>query len=68
MSQMVKRFQFIALGKTFIAPDGTRAKNPAFDVTPNIYVSAIITEKGIARPPFVESLRLLKNLPSMKLT
>ena len=60
--------EVIALGKTFIAPDGTRAKNPAFDVTPNIYVSAIITEKGIARPPFVESLRLLKNLPSMKLT
>jgi methylthioribose-1-phosphate isomerase len=52
--------EVIALGKTFIAPDGTRAKNPAFDVTPNIYVSAIITEKGIARPPFVESLRLLK--------
>ena len=55
--------EVISLGKTFIAPDGTVAKNPAFDVTPNIYVSAIITEQGIARPPFIESLRLLKNLP-----
>jgi methylthioribose-1-phosphate isomerase len=33
--------------------------NPAFDVTPNRYVTAIITEKGVARPPFVESLRAL---------
>jgi methylthioribose-1-phosphate isomerase len=42
-----------------VAPHGTPAKHPAFDVTPNRYVSAIITEKGIARAPYVESLRIL---------
>ncbi len=42
-----------------IAPDGTPAANPAFDVTPARYVSAIITEKGIARAPLQESLARL---------
>lgn len=42
-----------------IAPEGTDVMNPAFDVTPNKYVTAIITEKGVARPPFVKSLRAL---------
>jgi methylthioribose-1-phosphate isomerase len=42
-----------------VAPEGTPAKHPAFDVTPNRYVSAIITEKGVARAPYVESLRIL---------
>ncbi len=40
-----------------IAPDGIVAANPAFDVTPNAYISAIITENGIARAPYVNSLR-----------
>lgn len=40
-----------------IAPAHFRARNPAFDVTPNRYLSGIITENGIARPPFTESLR-----------
>lgn len=42
-----------------IAPEGTRVENPAFDVTPNRYVTAIITERGVARPPFSDSLRKL---------
>jgi methylthioribose-1-phosphate isomerase len=42
-----------------VAPDGTRVENPAFDVTPNRYVSAIITERGVARAPYEESLRNL---------
>jgi methylthioribose-1-phosphate isomerase len=42
-----------------LAPAGIEVANPAFDVTPNRYVAAIITERGIARPPFVESLRAL---------
>src|SRR5579864_6613799 len=42
-----------------VAPDGTRVENPAFDVTPNRYVTAIITERGVARPPYLESLRKL---------
>ncbi len=40
-----------------IAPDGVKAANPAFDVTPHNYVSAIITEKGVVREPYVERLR-----------
>jgi len=42
-----------------IAPEGAQALNPAFDVTPNKYVTAIITEKGVARAPYTESLRAL---------
>jgi len=41
------------------APEGIDVQHPAFDVTPNELVSAIITERGIARGPYVESLRKL---------
>ena len=44
-----------------IAPEGVEAYNPGFDVTPAKFVSAIITEAGIARPPFNESLNLAVN-------
>ncbi len=39
-----------------IAPEGVPAANPAFDITPHRYITAIITEKGIAREPFTERL------------
>lgn len=39
-----------------LAPDGVHVANPAFDVTPARYINAIITEAGIARPPYTESL------------
>jgi methylthioribose-1-phosphate isomerase len=42
-----------------IAPAGTHVANPAFDITPHSFVSAIITEAGIARPPFNNSLHEL---------
>jgi len=42
-----------------IAPDGVQVENPAFDVTPHGYVTAIITERGVARSPYGESLREL---------
>lgn len=42
-----------------IAPDNISVANPAFDVTPNRYVAGIITEHGVARAPFTESLRKL---------
>jgi methylthioribose-1-phosphate isomerase len=42
-----------------LAPEGIAVANPAFDVTPNRYVSAIITERGVARPLYTESLRTL---------
>lgn len=43
-----------------LAPDGVKVKNPAFDVTPNSYITAIITERGILYPPFTESIKKLK--------
>ncbi len=42
-----------------VAPENIAVANPAFDVTPNRYVSAIICERGIARAPYEESLRAL---------
>ena len=39
------------------APEGVKVFNPAFDVTPNDLITAIISEKGIARPPFDVTLR-----------
>jgi methylthioribose-1-phosphate isomerase len=45
-----------------IAPDVAVA-NPAFDVTPARLVTAIITERGVARPPYTESLRRLVEAP-----
>jgi methylthioribose-1-phosphate isomerase len=42
-----------------ISPDGINVANPAFDVTPNRYIAAIITDVGIARAPYEESLRAL---------
>jgi methylthioribose-1-phosphate isomerase len=44
------------VGATRVTPAGALIRNPAFDVTPAKYVTAIITERGIARPPFAESL------------
>jgi methylthioribose-1-phosphate isomerase len=42
-----------------VAPDGVAVVNPAFDVTPARYVSAIVTERGIARAPYQTSLAAL---------
>ncbi len=42
-----------------VAPDATTVQNPAFDVTPARYVTAIITERGVAQAPFEESLKKL---------
>lgn len=43
-----------------IAPDNIAVENPAFDVTPHKYIAAIITERGVAKPDFSESLKKLK--------
>jgi len=45
------------IGDRQLAPDGIAVQNPAFDVTPNELITAIITDKGVARPPYVDSLR-----------
>ena len=42
-----------------MVPDGVSIENPAFDVTPAKYVTAIVTERGIAREPYPESLQRL---------
>ena len=43
-----------------IAAEGVSVFNPAFDVTPARYISAIVTEKGVARAPYPESLAALE--------
>jgi methylthioribose-1-phosphate isomerase len=50
-------------GKQMV-PDGVSVENPAFDVTPAKYVNAIITERGIAREPYRESLERLAAVES----
>ena len=42
---------------TLVAPAGVAARNPAFDVTPARLVTAIVTECGVARPPFAVRCR-----------
>jgi methylthioribose-1-phosphate isomerase len=51
------------IGDTAITPEGVQVENPAFDVTPAKYVTAIITERGIARTPYEDSLRKLAEEP-----
>ncbi len=47
------------LGATRLTPEGAAIWNPAFDVTPARLIHGIITERGIARPPYADSLREL---------
>jgi methylthioribose-1-phosphate isomerase len=48
-------------GPTRLAPEGVAVYNPAFDVTPAEFVTAIVTERGLARSPYRESLAQLRN-------
>jgi methylthioribose-1-phosphate isomerase len=52
--------EVVGFGSTCWAPAGVKVRNPAFDVTPGRNVSAIITERGVAFPPFQESLKELE--------
>src|SRR5436853_5578044 len=55
------------IGGRQMVPEGVKVENPAFDVTPAQYVSAIITERGIARAPHIESLlRLAQSAPASR--
>ena len=47
-------------GSVRVTPEGALIRNPAFDVTPHRYVTSIITERGIFRPPYHESLKTLR--------
>ena len=53
------------IGSHQLGPDGVAVHNPAFDVTPNEFVSAIITDKGVARAPYVASLQALAGTRSV---
>jgi methylthioribose-1-phosphate isomerase len=44
-------------GTARVTPEGAHTRNPAFDVTPHRYISGIITERGILRPPYTDSLK-----------
>jgi methylthioribose-1-phosphate isomerase len=45
------------VGPSQVVPEGARVWNPAFDVTPHRFIAGIITERGIFRPPYTESLK-----------
>ncbi|HXW05608.1 MAG TPA: S-methyl-5-thioribose-1-phosphate isomerase [Vicinamibacterales bacterium] len=45
------------IGSSRLIPEGALIRNPAFDVTPHRYIAGIITERGIFRPPYVETLK-----------
>ena len=47
-----------------LGPEGVKVHNPAFDVTPHEFITAIITDKGVARPPYLKSLKQLFEDPS----
>ena len=51
--------EVVNINKKRMAPEGIEVAHPAFDITPNKLVTAIITEEGIARPPFTESLKAM---------
>jgi len=48
--------EVLEIGGVRIAPDGVEALNPAFDITPNELITAIITEKGLVTQPYIENL------------
>ena len=54
-----KASEVTGIGDKKTAPDGINVINPAFDMTPPELISGIITEKGIAKPPFEESIKKL---------
>ncbi len=51
------RAELARIGETELLPAGVPVRHPAFDVTPHLLIAGIITERGIARPPYAESLR-----------
>ena len=45
------------IGGTRIAPEGVAVRHPAFDVTPARLITAIVTDRGVLRAPYEESVR-----------
>jgi methylthioribose-1-phosphate isomerase len=56
------------IGDHQLVPDGVAVHNAAFDVTPNEFIAAIITDRGVARAPYTESLRSLAAMRSAQAT
>lgn len=52
------------VGDQRLTPEGVKAANPAFDVTPHRFIDAIITEAGVLRPPYIESIMAAPTPPS----
>jgi S-methyl-5-thioribose-1-phosphate isomerase len=48
-----------SIGGVILAPQGIKAANPAFDVTPHRYITAIITERGIVKEPYGDRMKLI---------
>ena len=44
------------LGSNRLAPEGASVRNPAFDVTPHRFITAIVTDRGVFHPPFIKTL------------
>ena len=57
--EMRKSSEVTGIGDKKTAPDGIKVINPAFDMTPPELISGIITEKGVAKPPYEESIKKL---------
>jgi methylthioribose-1-phosphate isomerase len=53
------------IGSHQLGPEGVAVHNPAFDVTPNEFISAIITDRGVARAPYLVSLQALADAKSV---
>lgn len=51
--------EVVKIGKKRIAPKGVRVFNPAFDMTPPEFITGIITQKGVLKPPFEQNLKAL---------
>ena len=51
-----------SIGDVVIAPDNVAVRHPAFDITPARLITAIITDRGIARAPYEEELRKLSRV------
>ncbi len=63
--EMRKGTEVTGTGDKKTAPDDINVINPAFDMTPPDFISGIITEKGIAKPPFEESIKKLFEIDTM---
>jgi methylthioribose-1-phosphate isomerase len=54
--------EVIRIGDVQITPDGVDVANPSFDVTPAKFIHAIITERGVIRPPYIPNIRTVMHV------